>query len=99
MLTSTTDYYIINPVGGGRVRRGVTPGLQEPHVIFRRPRSPISPPPSLPRWKKACPHSGPHTSPILLQMDNMIDDFAPKVDNRQQLWCFGEIFWLSTLGL
>ena len=68
VLTSATDYFVINPLPGsvGRVRRGTLEGEQGRHVIFRRPR-----------WKKSCPH-GSHlvdTSPLLLQRDNQIDDY------------------------
>lgn len=48
VLTSDTDYYVINPLNGrrhGRVKRQ-EPGSSEPHVIFRKPR-----------WNKSCPHN------------------------------------------
>ena len=68
VLTSATEYFVINPLPGsvGRVRRATLDGEQGRHVIFRRPR-----------WKKSCPH-GPHlveTSPLLFQRDNQIDDY------------------------
>ena len=68
VLTSASDYFIINPLPGsvGRVRRAILEGEQGRHVIFRRPR-----------WKKSCPHRSHRvdTSPLLLQHDNQIDDF------------------------